>query len=155
MRSARAGAVVVVLGLGAWLAGCGNTAGIQAPAPGPSAPPAAACTTPAVVALTVKNYLARCSVVADGEAGSTAVEQTLCVAPGPVPLSATARPGFVLGPKPWHRTDGDRGAGDPGTLAGPGPTSATTVTVAGTSGCAWACCPLPDGSGCPHADQCP
>jgi hypothetical protein len=152
MRSTRAfGGVAAIAALAASLA-CGRSDGVQPPAAAPSPTPGA-CASPTPVALTVKNYLSWCSVAVAGQPASTAVAQTLCVAPGRVPLTATPLPGFQLGPTPWHDTDGDRGAGDPGTLAGS--TSATTLTVAGTSACAWVCCPATNGTGCPTTDQCP
>jgi hypothetical protein len=153
----RARAVAVLsLGLTALAGGCGtSTDGVQAPAPAPVPP--AACAGATTVALTVKNYLSRCAVAVEGQPASTAVAQTVCVPPRPVPLSATPLAGFQLGPAPWHDTDGDHGSGDAGTRAGSGPAaaSATTVTGAGASACAWVCCARPDGTGCPSADQCP
>lgn len=144
---------LLLAGVGLALSGaCGTDAGVPTPAAAPGPTPGA-CASPTSVALTVKNYLSWCSVSVAGRSPSTALAQTFCVAPGPVALSATPLPGFELGPTPWHDTDRDRGAGDPGTLVGPA--SATTVTAAGTTSCAWACCPLASGTGCPNADQCP
>ena len=60
--------------------------------------------------LTVKNYLAWCSVSVAGGTPSSAAEQTVCVPEGAVNLSATALNGFILGTAPWHNTDGDSGA---------------------------------------------
>lgn len=133
-------------------AACGASTGVQTPAAAPSPTPGV-CASPTSVALTVKSYLSWCSVSVGGQPASTAVAQTFCVAPGAVPLSATPLAGFQLGATPWHDTDGDHGAGDPGSLVGPA--SLTTVTVAGASACAWACCPHADGTGCPSTDQCP
>ena len=64
---------------------------------------------------------------------------------------ATALVGFKLGP--WHKTDGDAGNGDPGTIVD-GATSAI-VTVVGPD-CVWICCPFSVGGGCPApgSDQC-
>jgi hypothetical protein len=93
------------------------------------------------VALTVKNFNSWCDVSVAGHPASSAATQTVCVAAGAVPLSATALTGFILGPTPWHDTDGDHGAGDS--------SASTTKTVSGASACAWACCPFPDGTGCP------
>lgn len=146
-----------VLGaLAALAAGCGRSEdGIQTPAGEPRAP-AAVCPDAASVALTVKNVQGRCAVVVGTAAASSAVAQTVCVPPGPVALSATPQPGSLLGPKPWHGTDGDLGAGDPGTVSPPGPSTATRISAAaGTSACVWVCCTLPDGGGCPAANQCP
>jgi hypothetical protein len=120
---------------------------------------AAVCPAGAPVQLTVKNYLSWCSVSLGGGAPSALPVQTACVAAGPVALSATALLGFQLGAAPWHDTDGDHGAGDPGTVTGSGQAavSSTTVTVGGTGDCAWVCCDfLPPFSGaCPVANQCP
>jgi hypothetical protein len=156
VRRARALDALLALGLAALAGACGTSSnGVEAPAPAPVPP--AACAGASSVALTVKNYLSRCAVSVEGLAPSTAVAQTVCVPPRPVPLSASARAGFRLGPAPWHDTDGDSGAGDPGTFSGAGQAtaSATTVTPSGTSGCAWVCCALGDGTGCPATDQCP
>jgi hypothetical protein len=142
--------------LGALSGGCGTSGGVQTPAAAPGPTPGT-CAGAASVALTVKNYLSWCSVSVEGQPASTAVAQTVCVPPRPVPLSATALAGFQLGPAPWHDTDGDHGPGDAGTRSGSGQSasSATTVTPTGTSACAWVCCPFLDGTGCPATDQCP
>ncbi len=143
----RLGAVVTPLLLGlAGLSGCGSSAS--------ASPPPCSGSTPA--ALTVKNYLDWCAVSIEGAAPSSAATQTVCVADGTVALSASALTGFELGPDPWHRTAGDTGAGDPGTVTGTGQTatSSTTVNVTGSSACVWVCCPFPDGTGCPTADPC-
>jgi hypothetical protein len=109
------------------------------------------------VQLTVKNYLAWCSVSVAGATSSSAAVQTACVPRGTVSLSAQALSGFILGPAPWHDTLGDHGSGDPGTVTGSGASaqSATSVVVSASSACVWVCCPFPDGSGCPATDQCP
>jgi hypothetical protein len=106
--------------------------------------------------LTVKNYLSWCSVSVNGGAGSTAATLMQDVDAGVVGLKATpASSSFMLGA--WHHTDGDTGAGDPGTVTGTGATatSTTTVTLAGASKCVWICCPFTSGTGCPTTDQCP
>jgi hypothetical protein len=143
--------VHVALGLVAVLSGCGGSGYGSSM----SAPVTCAGGTP--VALTVKNYLSWCSVSLAGQAASSASAQTVCVAAGPVSVSATALAGFELGPAPWHDTAGDHGAGDPGTVTGTGQSasSATTVTAAGSATCAWVCCPFTGGTGCPAANQCP
>jgi hypothetical protein len=145
MRSAIVG---VAIAFAAALSGCGGSSS------GGSAP---TCSGATPVALTVKNHLSWCSVSVSGQAASSASAQTLCVAPGPIALSATAQTGFELGPAPWHDTTGDHGSGDPGTVTGSGQSasSATTVTAAGTTSCAWVCCPFTDGTGCPTTNQCP
>jgi hypothetical protein len=104
------------------------------------------------VDLTVLNYLSWCSVSVEGLAPVSGPSQTVCVAPGAVSLSATALSGFKLGATPWHRTDGDQGAGEQGTLAGDA--SAATVTVNGPA-CVWVCCEFANGGGCPSDNQCP
>jgi hypothetical protein len=78
-------------------------------------------------------------------------------AAGTIDLDAVALQGFILGEDMWHHTDGDTGAGEPGTVTGTGQTasSAATVTVGDADACVWVCCPFPDGSGCPATDQCP
>lgn len=146
--------MLLVLGLAATAWGCGTSSGVETPAAAP-APTTCSGATPA--ALTVKNYLSWCSVSVGGHPASTAVSQTVCVAPGVVTLSAAALTGFELGPAPWHDTSGDHGSGDAGAISGSGQsaTSTTTVTVAGTGACAWVCCPFADGTGCPTANQCP
>ncbi len=148
MRSAVFG---VAVGLIAALFGCGGSSG------GGSMSSASTCSGATPVALTVKNYLSWCSVSVSGQAASTASAQTLCVAPGPIALSATALTGFELGPAPGHDTSGDHGSGDSGTVMGSGQSasSATTVTAAESASCAWVCCPFTDGTGCPTTNQCP
>jgi len=128
----KATVVAAVLGLSALLPGCGSSGGS-------AGTPACSGSTP--VALTVKNILSWCSVSVAGMASSTSPSTTDCVAAGPIALSATARTGFELGSAPWHDTDGDHGAGDPGTVTGSGQSaaSATTLTVGGSTGCAWVC----------------
>jgi hypothetical protein len=110
-----------------------------------------ACSGSTPVALTVKNYLAWCSVTVDGGTASAAAEQTVCVADGSVTLDATALSGFELGD--WHGTAGDTGSGDPGTVSGG--QSQAKVIVSGSSACVWVCCPFTDGTGCPTTNQCP
>jgi hypothetical protein len=111
----------------------------------------ATCSGSTPVALTVKNYLAWCSVSVDGGTASAAAEQTVCVADGSATLDATALPGFVLGD--WHGTSGDTGSGDPGTVSGG--QSTAMVTVSGSSACVWVCCPFTNGTGCTTTNQCP
>ncbi len=102
------------------------------------------------VVLTVKNYLSWCSVTVADEAPSTAADIEVCVpANSTVDLSATALAGFILGEGPWHDTN------SPGAPTGDPPHSDTTVDVTTGADCVWVCCPFPDGSGCPTADQCP
>ena len=87
---------------------------------------------------------------------SAAATQQICVPTSTVVhLAATANPAdgttFEIGPKPWHKTAGDTGTGDPGTVTGTGASasSATTVTATGSTQCVYACCPFSsDGSGC-------
>ncbi len=152
MRNRTATRLFLALGLSAAAGGCGSSEGVPLPAPAP-----VTCSGSTPTALTVKNYLAKCSVSVAGHAASSLTSQTFCVAAGAAPLSATALAGFQLGPTPWHGTDGDHGSGDPGTVSGSGQsaTSDTTITVSGARGCAWVCCPFPDGTGCPTTDQCP
>lgn len=104
------------------------------------------------VDLTVLNYLNWCSVSIAGAAPSTGASQTACVQPGAVSLSATPLTGFQLGLAPWHRTDGDHGTGELGTVTGNASTA--TVTVSGAQ-CVWVCCEFTGGGGCPTANQCP
>ncbi|HEY1555199.1 MAG TPA: hypothetical protein VGF94_10245 [Kofleriaceae bacterium] len=104
--------------------------------------------------LTVKNYLSWCSISVNGGTASTNATMTAPItAPGSITLAATAGTGFELGPTPWHDTAGDTGTGDPGTVSNG--TSTATVAVQAANKCVWACCPFPDGTGCPTADQCP
>jgi hypothetical protein len=112
----------------------------------------AGCTGSTPVTLTVLNVLVWCSVSIEGAAPSSAAAQTVCVAPGIVSLAASPLPGFELGPAPWYDTSGDLGSGDPGTVVGD--VDSTTVMVTSGSACVWVCCPFPDGTGCPTADQC-
>jgi hypothetical protein len=128
-------------------------------------PPPDAATTPTedmataatTQTLTVKNYLAWCSVTVNGGAASSASVQTVQVAPGTIALSAVADPGFELGATPWHDTAGDTGSGDPGTRTGSGQTqsSATTVSVGNAAKCVWVCCETVGVNDCPTTDQCP
>ena len=145
MRTATPIGLVLALALSVTATACGS--GGTSYGGGSAAPAPVSCSGATPVALTVKNYLSWCDVSVAGRAASTAAAQTVCVAAGAVPLSATPSAGFELGPAPWHDTDDDHGAGDPA--------DATTVTVSGASDCAWVCCPFPDGTGCPTTDQCP
>ncbi|HET6438477.1 MAG TPA: hypothetical protein VFG59_10480 [Anaeromyxobacter sp.] len=115
------------------------------------------CSGPTPVSLTVRNYLSWCSVSVNGETASSAPEQTTCVPAGTVPLSAVALPGFELGARPWHHTDGDSGMGEQGTVIGSGQSAMSTanVTVSGASACAWVCCETAGTSDCPTMDLCP
>lgn len=109
---------------------------------------------PGTQQLTVKNYLAWCSVGVNGGSASIAAEQHVFVQPGQIALSATARTGFILDAHMWHHTDGDTaGTGEAGTLNGSA--SDATVTVGSAAKCVWVCCPFPDGTGCNVPDQCP
>lgn len=109
------------------------------------------------VSLTVKNYLAWCSVSVAADAASSAAQQTVCVAPGIVDLTATALAGFQLGSAPWHGTVGDTGSGSLGTVTGTGQSakSSTTVNVSTSPACVWVCCEFAGGGGCPASNQCP
>jgi hypothetical protein len=110
------------------------------------------------IQLTVKNFLAWCSVSIAGGPASAAAVQTACVAANsPVTLAAVALPFFQLGATPWHDTDGDTGAGDPGTRTGSGQdeTATTTETTGTGDTCVWVCCEFVGGGGCPSTDQCP
>lgn len=142
-----------IVALATSLAGCGSSGYSGGGGP----PPTCSGSTP--VALTVKNFDSWCSVSVAGMASSTSSTVTDCVAAGQVALSATALAGFELGSAPWHDTDGDHGSGDPGTVTGSGQsaTSSTTVTVSGSSACAWVCCPFapPTAPGCPTSNLCP
>jgi hypothetical protein len=104
------------------------------------------------VDLTVLNYLGWCSVSVAGAAASIAASQTVCVPPGAVSLSATALTGFKLGTAPWHRTDGDQGSGEQGTIVGQVSTAKATVSSAK---CVWVCCEFAAGGGCSVPNQCP
>jgi hypothetical protein len=130
--------------------GVGNAGGM-AGSGGTAGGGGASCTM-----LTVKNYVSWCSVSVDGDAASMAGQQTKCVAPGVIDLTAVAVQGFILGPDMWHHTDGDVGNGEPGMVTGMGQSaeSAATATVGIDPKCVWVCCPFPNGSGCPPTDQC-
>jgi hypothetical protein len=150
MRRNTAVGIVLGVSLGAVAAGCGGSS---------SSPSSPACSGATPVALTVMNYLSWCSVSVAGQAATSNASQTVCVAAGAVPVAATAESGFELGSAPWHDTEGDHGAGDPGTVTGSGQSamSAATVNASGTSTCAWVCCPFssPAGTGCPTSNLCP
>ncbi|MCE9578239.1 MAG: hypothetical protein K8W52_34250 [Deltaproteobacteria bacterium] len=106
--------------------------------------------------LTVKNYLAWCSVSVNGAAASTAAQQVVTVTPGAIPLVASGATGFKLGPNMWHHVDGTTGnTGVAGNVSGT--MSSATVTVGAGGACVWVCCPFTNGTGCPDslADQCP
>jgi hypothetical protein len=103
---------------------------------------------PGTVPLVIKNYLSWCTVSVNGAAAvSDAVQMVDVPSAAVVNLSAIANEGFALGATPWHDTDGDTGGGDP--------SGDTTVTVAAGGDCAWVCCELAGGGGCPTTDQCP
>jgi hypothetical protein len=142
--------IVMGVSLGAVAAGCGGSSSSSSSTP--------SCSGATPVALTVMNYLSWCSVSVAGQAATSNSSQTTCVAAGPVSVTATALSGFELGPAPWHDTEGDSGAGDPGTVTGSGQSamSMATVNTSGTSSCAWVCCPFsPGGNGCPTTNLCP
>ncbi len=107
--------------------------------------------------LTVKNYLAWCTVTVNGGTPSGAASQTACVTPGSIPVSAVANTGFELGLTPWHDTSGDTGSGEQGTITGSGQTAstATTVVVGSSAKCAWVCCETAGTTDCPTSDLCP
>lgn len=109
---------------------------------------------PGTQQLTVKNYLAWCSVSVNGGSASIAAQQQVFVQPGVIPLSATARTGFILDAHMWHDTDGDTGSGEAGSANGSARDATATVTSTAAK-CVWVCCPFPSGMGCPTADQCP
>ena len=122
-------------------------AGADAPSAQQDAP---AGTSP----LTVKNYLSWCSVSINNGGNSTAAVQVVNVTPGTIPLAADPATGFILDAHMWHHTNGDTaGTGEGGTVSGT--TSSTAVTVGMAAKCVWVCCPVPDGTGCNVADQCP
>jgi hypothetical protein len=106
----------------------------------------AACTG---TELTVKNYDAWCTVGVNGGTATEAAEQTVCVQPGTIPLTATANSGFELSASSWHDTD------NAGTIANGTDTSSITVTAGESTKCVWVCCPFTGGTGCPTTDQCP
>jgi hypothetical protein len=150
-------AIAVTAGLAVSCSGSGSP-GTGYGSPRVSSGATGGCSGSTPVSLTVKNFLSWCSVSVAGAAVSSAATQTMCVAAGPVDLSATANATFILGPAPWHDTSSDPGAGDPGTVTGSGQAaqSATTVSVSGTSACVWVCCPGASGTpACPTANQCP
>lgn len=114
--------------------------------------------------LTVKNYLAWCSVTVGTGTASTAATQTVPItAGGMVALKASpASATFEVSGNMWHHVDGDSGSGVPGTVTGTGTSAVSTTTVtttAGTSKCVWVCCPFSSShSGCDPAsigEQCP
>jgi hypothetical protein len=110
----------------------------------------------ACVELTVKNYLAWCTVGVDGKAGAAGPSQTVCVEPGEIALTATANPSFELGTDPWHDTDGDTGNGDPGTVSGTANNTTIKITAGEAAKCVWVCCEGQNGDPpCPSTDQCP
>lgn len=93
---------------------------------------------PGTTALTVKNYLAWCSISVDGGTASAAAQQVVNVAPGLITLTARrASAAFEVSGNIWHHTDGDNGAGEPGAITNPNdpPTKTSTamVTVAATA----------------------
>jgi len=115
---------------------------------------------PGTQLLTVKNYLAWCSVSVNGGSASPAAQQQLFVQPGQIALTATkASSMFELSDTMWHHTDGDTaGSGEKGMWSTTDPTTATsstTVTVASTGAkCVWVCCPFTSGTGCNVSEQC-
>jgi len=100
--------------------------------------------------LTVKNFDGWCNV-AVGNGAAVSTDQTVCVQNGMVTMTATANTGFILSNTMWHHTTDDTGNGGKGMVTGA--TSTDTVNVTGAA-CVWVCCPFPDGTGCPAADQC-
>jgi len=134
----------------------GSTGGTAGAGTGGTAGSTSGCSGATPVELTVKNSLDWCTLSVNGDAFKPDSEQMVCVAAGAVDLSAKPlNATFELGP--WHHTDGDMGAGDPGTVTGTGVNaeSSTIVTVGGNSSCVWICCPFVGGTGCPTTDQCP
>ena len=111
--------------------------------------------------LAIKNFESQCAIAINSGPAELGANLALILnAAGPNTITLTASPAgnaFALGPAPWHRTDGDTGSGEAGTIAGTGTTetSSTTITIANnSSACVWVCCPLADGTGCPATDQC-
>jgi hypothetical protein len=106
--------------------------------------------------LTVKNYLAWCSVSVDGMNASVGAVQTepITTSRNDLTLVATAASAsFKIDSMMWHHTNGDSGSGEAGTVSGAMSTATVTVT-AGANKCVWVCCPFTSGTGCPTTDQC-
>jgi hypothetical protein len=109
----------------------------------------ASCTT-----LNVYNFKSWCSVGVNGATAATTAEQTVCLAPGSIPLVASAASGtFELGPDPWVYISGTGGtdSGIAGTVSG---SMSTTAVVLGSSpGCVLVCCPFTNGTGCTSSES--
>lgn len=103
------------------------------------------------VTLRVDNVSGHCTITIGGTVAFNDPTHSGCIQPGVVSLKAHANPGFVLASQAtspattWHGTDDDIGTTTT-TIAGT--SNSTTITVGSSSVCVWACCPLPDGSGC-------
>jgi hypothetical protein len=89
------------------------------------------------VELTVNNFLNWCSVSISGGTPSTEATITSCVPAGTVDLTATAAPGFEIGPDPW--------ISGTATEKVDGGTTSATVTVKSPSACVFVCCPFAAG----------
>ena len=120
---------------------------------------------PGAKELTVKNFDNWCSVTVDGGAASSAAIQHITItADKTITLTAKrASAAFEVSGNMWHHTDGDTGAGEPGTITNPGDPATKTSTamvavVASSSKCVWVCCPFAGGGGCDSTsapEQCP
>src|SRR5580658_3662279 len=109
----------------------------------------ASCTT-----LNVYNFKSWCSVGVNGATAATTAEQTVCLAPGSIPLVASAASGtFELGPDPWVYISGTGGtdSGIAGTVSGS--TSTTAVVLGSSPGCVLVCCPFTGGTGCTSSEM--
>jgi hypothetical protein len=165
----------LAIGLVVILAACGGDDGgttqkdaavdskaVDAPTDGKTFLDAPAGTAP----LTVKNYLAWCSVSVDGMTASAGAQQVVNLAPGTYSLVAhRASASFVVDGNMWHHTDGDSGTGETGVVTKPSATDESTwfstamVTVGTSAKCVWVCCPFStvNHPGCENTipDQCP
>jgi hypothetical protein len=112
---------------------------------------------PGTFPLKVKNFDAWCDVSVNGGTASAALEQTVNVLPGNIPLLAKGFGTFIVEGNMWHHTMNDTGNGETGVVTTPaGGKQSTAVAVVGSAAkCVWVCCPFPDGSGCNVVEQCP
>lgn len=111
------------------------------------------------VTLTVKNYLAWCSVTINGGTASKGASLTASVAAGSTAtiVATPASAAFAIGTNPWFGVAQNDGGAAPGTDNGTGVTETTTATVvvAGNQ-CVSVCCgDAPSGTNCPTTNPCP
>jgi len=111
------------------------------------------------VTLTVKNYLAWCTVTINGGTASSNATVTASVTPGSTAtiVATPKNSSFVIGTDPWFGVTANDGGATTGTDTGEGSTETSTATVVVSGNqCVSVCCgDAPAGTNCPTTNPCP